>query len=92
MSHAIVQAARGWIGTPYVHQASVKGGGTDCLGLVRGIWREFFGADWDQFDGIEGRQTAWLLGLAGAGLVKGFHEVHVRTFSDNRRFNVGLCN
>ena len=45
MSHAIVQAARGWIGTPYVHQASVKGGGTDCLGLVRGIWREFFGAE-----------------------------------------------
>ena len=45
MSRAIVQAARGWIGTPYVHQASVKGGGTDCLGLVRGVWREFFGAE-----------------------------------------------
>ncbi len=28
----IVRAARGWIGTPYRHQASLKGVGTDCLG------------------------------------------------------------
>lgn len=45
MNARIVDAAREWIGTPYVHQASVKGAGTDCLGLVRGIWREFFGAE-----------------------------------------------
>ncbi len=38
----IAQMARGWIGTPYLHQASVKGVGTDCLGLVRGVWREIF--------------------------------------------------
>lgn len=70
MSCAIVQAARGWIGTPYVHQASVKGGGTDCLGLVRGIWREFLGdepeimpaytPDWGETGGNE-------LLLGGAG-------------------------
>ena len=42
---AIVQAARGWIGTPYHHQASCKGGGTDCLGLVRGVWREIYGRE-----------------------------------------------
>lgn len=41
----IVAAARGWIGTPYVHQASLKGAGTDCLGLLRGIWREVLGAE-----------------------------------------------
>ncbi|HRX34913.1 MAG TPA: NlpC/P60 family protein [Aestuariivirga sp.] len=41
----IVCAARGWIGTPYRHQASLKGVGTDCLGLVRGVWRELFGAE-----------------------------------------------
>jgi len=41
----IVAAARGWIGTPYVHQASVKGAGCDCLGLLRGVWREVKGAD-----------------------------------------------
>ena len=45
MSQRIVAAARGWIGTPYVHQASVKGAGTDCLGLVRGIWRELYGPE-----------------------------------------------
>ena len=28
-----------WIGTPYRHQASLKGVGCDCLGLVRGVWR-----------------------------------------------------
>jgi len=41
----IVRAARGWIGTPYVHQASLKGIGADCLGLVRGVWREVCGAE-----------------------------------------------
>ena len=39
----IVDAARGWIGTPYLHQASVKGAGSDCLGLLRGVWREVLG-------------------------------------------------
>lgn len=41
----IVFAARSWIGTPYHHQASVRGVGTDCLGLVRGIWRDLYGRD-----------------------------------------------
>jgi NlpC/P60 family putative phage cell wall peptidase len=39
----IVHAARGWIGTPYVHQASIKGIGCDCLGLLRGVWRDVRG-------------------------------------------------
>ena len=42
---AIVQRARGWIGTPYCHQASEKGAGTDCLGLIRGLWRELYGTE-----------------------------------------------
>lgn len=45
MSMDFVQAARGWIGTPYLHQASVRGVGCDCLGLVRGVWRELHGAE-----------------------------------------------
>ena len=57
MSRA-VEIARGWVGTPYVHQASARGAGADCLGLVRGVWRELLGAepvavpsytpDWDE--------------------------------------------
>jgi NlpC/P60 family putative phage cell wall peptidase len=41
----IVITARRWIGTSYHHQASVRGVGADCLGLVRGVWRELFGTD-----------------------------------------------
>lgn len=39
----IVSVARSWIGTPYHHQASQKRIGTDCLGLVRGVFRELYG-------------------------------------------------
>ncbi len=42
---AVVGMARGWIGTPYVHQASCRGVGCDCLGLVRGLWRQMYGAE-----------------------------------------------
>ncbi len=41
----VVRVARGWLGTPYVHQASIKGSGADCLGLIRGVWREVYGAE-----------------------------------------------
>jgi NlpC/P60 family putative phage cell wall peptidase len=41
----IVAEARSWIGTPYRHQGSRKGVGCDCLGLVRGVWREIIGAE-----------------------------------------------
>ena len=40
-----VAIARAWIGTPYVHQASVKGAGCDCLGLLRGVWRDLRGPE-----------------------------------------------
>jgi NlpC/P60 family putative phage cell wall peptidase len=59
----IISAARSWIGTPYRHQASVKGVGCDCLGLLRGVWRELRGAepqsvppyapDWAEASGVE---------------------------------------
>lgn len=41
----VVDAARGWIGTPYRHQASRRGVGADCLGLLRGVWREVVGPE-----------------------------------------------
>ena len=41
----IVRVARSWVGTPYRHQAGAKGVGTDCLGLVRGVWREIVGPE-----------------------------------------------
>lgn len=72
----IVAAARGWVGTPYRHQASLKGVGCDCLGLVRGVWREVMGGeperpppysgDWADAGGGEP-----LLEAAGRHLVEG---------------------
>ena len=63
MPHEIVRAAREWIGTPYRHQASLRGAGCDCLGLVRGVWREVvgrepapvppYGRDWSEPEGEE---------------------------------------
>lgn len=41
----IVAEARLWLGTPYVHQASIRGVGTDCLGLIRGVWRAVLGPE-----------------------------------------------
>ena len=45
MNEDVVGAARAWIGTPYVHQQSVRGAGCDCLGLLRGVWRELLGRE-----------------------------------------------
>ena len=41
----IVKATRRWIGTPYHDQASVRGVGCDCLGLLRGVWRDYVGPE-----------------------------------------------
>lgn len=64
----IVAEARSWIGTPYRHQASCKGAGTDCLGLIRGVWRALYGEepalppaytrDWSEVSGDEALWTA----------------------------------
>jgi len=59
----VVAIARQWLGTPYHHQASRMGVGADCLGLVRGVYRELYGfdaatpppysRDWAEASGIE---------------------------------------
>jgi NlpC/P60 family putative phage cell wall peptidase len=74
MDSPVVVEARRWIGTPYVHQASVLGGGTDCLGLLRGVWRAVIGPepdlvppytrDWSEAGGREDLLVAagrWLI-------------------------------
>jgi len=45
INDAVLSHARAWLGTPYVHQASARGAGCDCLGLLRGLWREIYGAE-----------------------------------------------
>lgn len=58
-----VELARTWIGTPYHHQACLKGIGVDCVGLIRGVYDEMYGisppelinysADWGDTNGNE---------------------------------------
>jgi NlpC/P60 family putative phage cell wall peptidase len=71
LTHTLLIAeARAWIGTPYRHQASLKGVGCDCLGLVRGVWRATHGAepertpaytrDWAEAGGMESLAQAAL--------------------------------
>jgi NlpC/P60 family putative phage cell wall peptidase len=73
MTNRIVTVARAWLGTPYQHQASVRGEGADCLGLLRGVWRELLGVeperappyrpDWAEVGGDEtllGAARRWL--------------------------------
>ena len=38
-SHIVIQA-RTWLGTPFHHQARLKGKGCDCLGLIVGVVEE----------------------------------------------------
>jgi NlpC/P60 family putative phage cell wall peptidase len=33
----VVNEARSWIGTPWQHQAALKGVGCDCIGLIAGV-------------------------------------------------------
>lgn len=72
-----VDQAREWIGTPYLHQGSVKGVGCDCLGLLRGVWRANLGhepervpaytRDWSEATGDEHLWQAANRWLAPAG-------------------------
>ncbi|AYD00240.1 NlpC/P60 family protein [Neorhizobium sp. NCHU2750] len=41
----VVAMAEDWIGTPYRHQGATKRIGCDCIGLIRGIWRELYGEE-----------------------------------------------
>ena len=41
----VIAAARAWLGTPYHDQASLRGVGCDCLGLVRAVWRDLYGPE-----------------------------------------------
>jgi NlpC/P60 family putative phage cell wall peptidase len=68
----IAEEARGWIGTPYRHQASLKGVGCDCLGLVRGVWRALVGPEPEQV-GAYSADWAEALGVERLALAAGRH-------------------
>lgn len=46
LNPALVEAvAAAWVGTPHAPRQAVRGTGCDCIGLVRGVWRDLTGAD-----------------------------------------------
>ncbi len=45
VARQVLEIAASWIDTPYRHQGATRGVGCDCLGLVRGVWRELYGQD-----------------------------------------------
>ena len=53
----ILAETRSWIGTPYRHQASRRGIGADCLGLIRGVWRSCIGPE---PEGLPAYSPEWL--------------------------------
>ena len=67
----IVGVAREWLDTPYHHQASLPGVGCDCVGLLRGVFRDLYmieaeigdpySGDWAETTG----QERLLFGLRG---------------------------
>jgi len=55
----IVDEAKTWLATPYRHQASVKHHGTDCLGLVRGVYRALYGDEPEALPPYRSSPRAW---------------------------------
>jgi len=87
---AVLAEARRWIGTPYHHQAAIRGVGCDCVGLVRGVYEALgcgpvgavpaYSRDWGDAIGNEGvlaAARAHLIEVPAAGAGPG-HVVVLR--------------
>ena len=72
MRPAIVAEARTWLGTPFLWQASVKGRGCDCKGLVTGVARAL---DLPGADSLHARMAA-------------YHNVDTRVLIEGLRANM----
>lgn len=78
----VVAAARRWIGTPYRHQASCRGAGADCLGLIRGIWRELLGTEPEP---VPAYTPDWAEATGEERLLAAAHRVLQRVREDDAR-------
>jgi cell wall-associated NlpC family hydrolase len=98
----IVDEAREWIGTPYVHQQARKQMAADCIGLVRGIGRDLDVFDFDENNPEHRRFLAYPMGGIPKLLVEALNKYFIRVrwtpqygdivlFSiDNRTTHVGI--
>ncbi|MGL5447076.1 MAG: peptidase P60 [Rhabdaerophilum sp.] len=82
----VVEAARGWLGTPYQHQASLRGVGADCLGLLRGVWREVIGEEPEAFRPYS---PSWAE-VSGEDLLEGAARRHLVPVNDVAAIEAGM--
>ena len=69
----IVAEARTWIGTPFHWEASVKGVGCDCKGLIAGVARECGRAEGDSLEAALGGYSRQIdAGALAAGMARLF--------------------
>ena len=76
----VIAAARLWLRTPYRHQASMCGAGADCLGLLRGVYRDLYGRepetpppytpDWAEVPGADGAVAETMAAAARRHLIE----------------------
>lgn len=79
IGEAIVAEARSWIGTPFHWEASVKGVGCDCKGLLAGVARACGRGEGDSIEALLGGYSRRIDGAAlRAGLARLFLPVQPR--------------
>lgn len=68
----VVCCARTWVGTPYQHQARLRGVGVDCAGLVIGVARELglIAPDWDVTGYSAQPDGSSLIGWCGSAMAE----------------------
>ena len=77
----IVAEARTWIGTPVVWEASLKGVGCDCRGLVAGVARELGRPEAAE---LEARVVGYAGRIEETALLAGLDRLFLRQAQDER--------
>lgn len=77
----LVAAAREWIGTPFHWEASIKGAGADCKGLLAGVARECGRAEGDS---LEALTSGYSRRIDQAALERGLARLFLRQAQDDR--------
>lgn len=72
----LVAEARSWIDTPFLWQASVKGRGCDCRGLVLGVAREL---DLPEAKDLLTQRANYRRNFAGEIMLAGLEQALIRT-------------
>lgn len=73
--NSVAIAAREWVGTPFHWEASVKGVGTDCRGLLTGVARD---CGRPEAETVEANLVGYSRRIDSAALIAGLDRLFVR--------------